>query len=424
MVSRIIFLSMITISCNEPRLSTTISPTAGEQGSDDAEVEDEIKTAILESDEIKTITTKDDEPQETPNTDNEVTHDSKQYLQGATNSVRPLDILLVVDVSQSMASIRVGLGTRLRVLLEQVKQNDWRLAITTTNLYDCLLEKWILLKTPQGKFMRDKVEFNKIISEGEDSCGEICKVCPRQDTTECPEWSDQWIWDGLRHNEHPIGMAINALGGNISSNLPKENPTNDVMCQRDGNKCDYPEIPEEHKGKAICGGKRSLTERNNDWLRSDSMIAVIIVTDEDNSEHAKNENGESQPSIDLDTRYLTNHLENDLNRKRGTSYEIYGILNPRANDSYKKIITANNIQNVQDTRYDVVLGKISSGIRTTLHKTLDISDIANKNNFKFKGIEGKEKDVHYTYQNKIITFIDGYVPAKNEKIIVNYSYTK
>ena len=403
MISQLVILLMIAIGCNEPSLRTaTSSSSSGNKGEDDAKKNNteknntEIKVTAIEG---------------------EAVNYSKQYLQGETNSKRPLDILLVVDVSQSMSSIRDGLGTRLNVLLEQIKKSDWRLAVTTTNTYDCLPEKWILLKTPQGKFMRDSAEFNKIISEGGDSCGEICRVC-LQNT--CREWSPEWIWGGLRHSEYPIIMAINALGGNIQRHLPKSNPVNED-CQADGTRCEYPEIPEEYRGKVICSGKRSLTKLNDDWLRPESMIAVIIVTDEDNSELAKDENGAPQEQVDFHVEALTQHLERKLNRERGASYEIYGILNPKASDSYQKIITADNIQNVAGRKYDTVLSKISGGIRTILNKTLDISDIASKTNFEFKGIEGKEKDVHYTYKDNIITFIDGHIPAKDEKIIVNYS---
>ena len=399
MVRQIGVLLMISISCNDPDLRTAEFSSGDNKGSN-IEESDAENRGVVSSTAIGAV----------------VVHNSKQYIQAETNSKRPLDILLVVDVSQSMAPIRDGLGGRLNVLLEQIKENDWRLAITTTNNYDCLPEKWILLKTPQGKFMRNNTEFNKIISGGTDSCGEICKVC-----SNCPEWSEEWIWSGLRHIERPIIMAINGLGGNIPTQLPMNNAVGD--CQADGTDCDYPEIPEEYRGKLLCSGRRSLTKLNNDWLREESMIAVIIVTDEDNGEFAKDENGVTQPRIDNNAEDLTRYLEKNLNRKRGTSYEIYGILNPKANDSYQKIITDDNIQDVTDNKYDTVLNKISGGIRTVLNKTLDISDIAGKTNFKFKGIEGKEKDVHYTYKDNTITFIDGHVPAKNEKIIVNYSYT-
>ena len=385
-------------SCSDSRFNSGDDST-GKTGEGDSE---EKKTSVV------TETLKSDS----------VMDDSKQYIQGETDLERPLDILLVIDVSQSMASIRNGLGTRLSVLLEKIKKSDWRLAITTTNAYDCLPEKWILLKTPQGNFMRNKQDFNIIISEGKNDCGEICKVC-LQDS--CTEWSPEWIWNSLRHNEYPIKMAINALGGNIPHNLPSSNPTDD-NCQADGTPCVYPEIPEEYQGKMICGGKRSLTKLNNDWLRPESMIAVIIVTDEDNSPHLNDEAGKPQLKLDSDVKELTNYLEETLNREKGASYEIYGILNPLANASYKEIISDKNIQSVTDENYDTLLDKISGGIWKVLNKTLDISDLASKQNFTFKGIAGMQKD-HYTYQDKVITFKDTHIPPKGDKIIVNFSYT-
>lgn len=358
--------------------------------------------------------------EEEPAIGEKVISDSKQYIQGETNSERPLDILLVIDVSRSMASVRNGLGTRLSALLKQIEQYDWRLAITTTNVEDCLTEGWILPKTPQGVFKRDKSKFKDIISNGEDSCGEICKVCPEDNT--CDAWSAKWIWNSLRDHEYPIRMAINGLGGNLSNRLPDSTPDNDDDCQAD-KPCVYPEIPEKSKGKMLCSGRRSLKKLNNDWLRPESMIAVILVTDEDNSEMAKNVDGKEQQSIDLNTEELTKYLEKNLNRKKGLSYEIYGILNPNANESYKKIIPdTNNRQSVEDTDYEKVLGNISSGIMKVLNKTLDINDIASKANFSFKSITGKKEGIHYTRKGSIITFIDGQIPEKGDKITVNYSY--
>ena len=127
--------------------------------------------------------------------------------------------------------------------------------------------------------------------------------------------------------------------------------------------------------------------------------------------------------VDLNVNELTNYLEGTLDRTRGSSYEIYGILNPLADESYKKIIPdESNRQSVEDTNYQEVLGNISIGIMKVLNKTIDIKDIANKANFSFKSITGKKEGVHYTREGNIITFMEGYVPEKGDKITVNYSH--
>lgn len=317
---------------------------------------------------------------------------SERYRQSETIQQRPLDVLLVVDISGSMGNERKGLGTRLSRLLQHIKGSQWKVAITTTDVGKCLLREWIIDK--QASDAEDR--FKKIISgdvtpidnnngSGQTAfCGEICV-----------KQNDHPSKGG--GEERPILMAINGLGG--SENI-------------------------ENKHISWCRGRRSETQLNNDWLRNGSMVAVILVTDEDNSEHPKNQDGNYQKQIDLNTSQLTNYLENTLGRKKGITYQIYGLTNPLARESYKNIIDDANMAKVKNSDYDTVLSNISTGIMNVLNTTLNISNIAQKTGFKFKGIEGRTKGTHYTINNNIITFVKGHVPAKNTSIIVKYSYTE
>ena len=394
---------------------------------------------------------------EEPATEEEVISDSREYIQGETDSERPLDILLVIDNSASMNNLRKGLGTRLGALLSKIKDSDWRLAITTTNAHFCLPKDRIIFKTPNKEFTRDKRDFNKIISSSDEPfCGEICEL-----TTTDLQVNNLRIslWDSVDWgaNERPILMAINGLGGDktfddnkcytneercqISRDYHKSSMDMNNDAQTRGEPLPYPALPavfnEEIecapnknlcliKRESWCRGRRSELPAtlNNDWLRSESMIAVILVTDENNSENPRDKNGrELLRQVDLNVNELTNYLEGTLDRTRGSSYEIYGILNPLANESYKKIIPdESNRQSVEDTNYQEVLGNISIGIMKVLNKTIDIKDIANKANFSFKSITGKKEGVHYTREGNIITFMEGYIPEKGDKITVNYSH--
>lgn len=159
------------------------------------------------------------------------------------------------------------------------------------------------------------------------------------------------------------------------------------------------------------------------------MIAVILVTDEDNSELiANNSYGEPRPQKDLDTSELTNYLENTLGRTKGVDYQIYGLLNPQDQASYQKIIDSANIQDVNSENYNTVLSNISGGIMNVLNKTLDISNIANTNGFIFNGLSiagvDKARGTHYTINGNIITFKDDHIPQPTQEIIVKYSYTE
>ena len=149
----------------------------------------------------------------------------KHYTQGGTISYRSLDILLIVDSSESMSNVRNGLSVRLGILLDQIEDSDWRLAITTTNAHYCLLNNWIITKMPNENFTREKEDFSKIISSGskEELCGEICNFQLSTDSSKKDDQSDLSALSSYRvtsvdfvdyHvNERPILMAINGLGG-------------------------------------------------------------------------------------------------------------------------------------------------------------------------------------------------------------------
>ena len=317
--------------------------------------------------------------------DREVTkNDGREtYRQSEATVQRPLDVLLVVDTSGSMSDKRRGLGTRLSKLLTHIDNSNWRLAITTTDAGQCLLQKWIISKR-QGVFNRDQDDFNAIIS-GDNQSGDTGEI--RTIT------GNSMSESGIADDERPILMAINGLGGNEVNRSTET---------------------------AWCRGRRSTTTLNSDWLAQDSMIAVILVTDEDNSE--------SGTGRDLATSQLTDYLQNTLARTKGVSYQIYGLLNLGDKASYENIIDSDNIQNVESTDYDTVLSRVSGSIMRVLNKKLDISNIASTNGFVFDSLSvagvKKTKGTDYTISGNIITFMDGHVPAKNQEIVVNYSYTE
>lgn len=141
----------------------------------------------------------------------------QSYRQGVTIVERPLDVLLVVDISGSMSDERRGLGTRLSKLLQHIEDSEWRLAITTTYAEQCLLKKWIIPKETGG-FFRDKNDFNAIIS-GDNNSG---------DNGEINEYHQH---GGEIDNERPILMAINGLGGNMVKEKDDHNPDMNSWCR-------------------------------------------------------------------------------------------------------------------------------------------------------------------------------------------------
>ena len=116
-----------------------------------------------------------------------------------------LDILLVIDDSESMEEEQIGLASRLSDLLKYIEDSDWQIRIITTDDDDdnCL-------RTPPIT-AENKEIFQSIVNNlGTDGSGK----------------------------EHAVQMAIRGLQG----------------------KCDETTTP---------------------WLRENSVIAILIVTDED-----------------------------------------------------------------------------------------------------------------------------------------------
>ena len=54
-----------------------------------------------------------------------------------STKVDRLDILLVIDGSESMAEQRATIARKLKALLEHIKERNWRIGITSTDMTDC-----------------------------------------------------------------------------------------------------------------------------------------------------------------------------------------------------------------------------------------------------------------------------------------------
>lgn len=67
-----------------------------------------------------------------------------------SESRNKLDILIVIDKSESMQEARTTLAGKLNALLDSINQRDWKIAIATTDARDCLHA--IITKDNQGEF--------------------------------------------------------------------------------------------------------------------------------------------------------------------------------------------------------------------------------------------------------------------------------
>ena len=138
---------------------------------------------------------------------------------------RKLDILIVVDNSTTMDRANMQLSEKIAPLLSEVGASDWQIAVTTSTITDCL--RGILTK---GK--SDLGEFKEIIS----------KVHSR--------YLSQ-IDLASSNNEQVVKMARRALAGM-------------ALAKNAGKNLDID-----------CSGEKQH------WLRSDALLVVLMITDED-----------------------------------------------------------------------------------------------------------------------------------------------
>lgn len=171
------------------------------------------------------------------------------------------------------------------------------------------------------------------------------------------------------------------------------------------------------------------------WLRNDSTVAVLIVSDEDNcSTEGKGCRGQPWEK----ETYLIEYVENTLHRKIGETAGFYGIFSDPSkpcstafNDGiqYKKLVTymssgQKNYGDICDNSYKQTLNKISANIAGILKTQWQLKATPSKSSVKvsveYNGIVTDVPSDHYTLSGRTITFNDGYEPNKNSTIIVDY----
>lgn len=159
-------------------------------------------------------------------------------------SVIPLDILIVIDNSGSMAQEQQGLADKLRPLLSEVSDSDWRINIINTDADDPQCSRALVMKG-----------------------------------------------DPLAEAKFKAGIEAGTNGSRLERGFLR----------------------------AVQG-----IECNNDWVRPDSVLAVLIVSDEDNCSLANGNYGCEDNIQELNGQILINKLASI--RKIGETARTYGIL--------------------------------------------------------------------------------------------------
>ena len=206
----------------------------------------------------------------------------------------PLDILLVIDNSSSMAAAHRGLADKLGVLLGEVKNNDWQIALMTSDTRDC----------------------------------------PQTFNAATPNY------------EHVFRAAVGNLGTGGT-------------------------ILEQASRAAIIGLQKDCSGKG--WLRDNSAVAVLIITDEDNFERGPCGDVDasglsvSQPLADSECHISALHTYLQKIRVPGITAKVYGLINTSASKNFlEKVSNGEHIfahyASVHAKDYNTTLRKISQHI--------------------------------------------------------------
>lgn len=280
-----------------------------------------------------------------------------EFLTPDSRNSNNLDILLVIDSSESMAEERTTLSNKLSPLLSEVQDRNWQIAITTTNSSKKCLESLIT-----------------------------------KDTSNYQSFYQKTI-DGIKSessSEQAIKMVIESLRG-----LP------------------------------VCG-QQNDSSTSTFWLQDQSMLAILIITDEDHqcSEMVKGQGCNLQD--------LYNFLE-VAGRTLNLTTKVYGFLNPNKNSKFlapiagdvESIFTRHEPLEADQTDYDSVLRQISQQLASGMQFTFDLTE-------KHDG-EASEVVIYFDDDERILDqgeygFIDdkliiiSRIPENTDRIKATYSY--
>lgn len=176
---------------------------------------------------------------------------------------------------------------------------------------------------------------------------------------------------------------------------------------------------------------------NNPWLRADSTVAVLIVSDEDN---CSNDGAGCQGEDWEKESYLINYVENTLGKTISQDAGFYGIFSDpddpcdtAFNDApqYKRLVEheANGQKrygDICDQSYSTTLQTISENIATLLLSQFELNATpdANKPVMVEIDVNGTRTPVdsgNFTVNGKTLTFKPGNEPPAGSKIYVTYT---
>lgn len=175
------------------------------------------------------------------------------------------------------------------------------------------------------------------------------------------------------------------------------------------------------------------------WVRPDSTIAVLIVSDEDNCSKDGLDCGK-EPWAKED--YLINYVEQDLQRVVGQTAGFYGIIAPAnekcdsANNkgvqyerlfNYKSTMGNLSYGNICDLSYKSTLERISQNIAKLLESKFTLKQMPDIGSSVITGVKANGDLIlaeDYSINGNTVTFKIGSEPALGSQIVLTYKVTK
>lgn len=293
---------------------------------------------------------------------------------------KPLDILIVMDNSGSMGNKQQKTIQGLNNLLSFIKDEDWQIGVITT----------------------DPNNTNWITNEG---------------------YNKSWTnYDHFKDRKSTINTQC----------------VHDVILNTDPN-------IQDAFSKAINVGIRGyayergifqavngLKSKCSKWLRDDSVVAVLIVTDErnngDESDNGCNRDDPSRNRADCKADYLTDYLREI--RPNETDARVYGIFDESKGDTYIDAVnkTGGLYGNISSKSFDKILEAISLSVAKDLASEYELTHpidhinqielvVDHKGELDKIVLESKDFSVNGTK----ITFAPGVLPRNIVELNFDYS---
>ena len=328
----------------------------------------------------------------------------KEVFTPTVDIERQLDILLVVDNSGSMRDEQENLASKLDSLLERVKDSDWQIAITSTDARDCI-DKII---TPANKD-----EFSATVRGlGIEGSG----------------------------NEMAVWKIIQALQGNCirdDSGGSEETMLMEKALQLRKEGVWYADADEIRKTRLSPGkDARDVSNcgRRRTWLRENSTLAILLVSDED---HNCNEHYMCGLT---DLYFYLNSI-----RTLHATARLYGLLDTDTRDAgkHRGLVTLSGARaflewrdgsgeplfehyaSINDPDYSETLQKISRSISASMQNTFVLKHTYDGHKTTINIVYGNERrtltEEEYTLEGKTLRIITT-LPTNTSRIEVMYSH--